>query len=51
MRTGAPGPIFITPSTITLSPGARPESITHASPTHSPTSTGRCSALLSAFTT
>src|SRR4029077_1352199 len=41
MRTGAPGPSFITPSVITLSPWLSPLVMIQFSPAHSPTSTGR----------
>src|SRR5688572_10388225 len=46
--TGAPGKkIFARPSTITLSPGARPDVMIQSLPVHSPTVTGRGIALLS----
>src|SRR5207248_115256 len=41
MRTGAPGPRRIKPSTITLSPGCTPLRMIQASPAQSPTSSGR----------
>src|SRR5688572_18023757 len=45
--TVAPGKTFINPSTMTLSPAARPEVTTQSSPTHSPTVMGFGTALLS----
>jgi multidrug efflux pump subunit AcrB len=41
MRTGAPGPSFISPSTITRSPGFRPPAMIQSWPFHSPACTGR----------
>ena len=49
--TSAPGESRTPPSTTTLSPLARPSETNQPSPFHSPTVTGRSSALFSLFTT